>query len=258
MALWLMLLDACPGCSYDWLFLRALVTAGYVGWVLYAGLFALRALRSQNLFGQQALLGEEKPRRDVASPGPGGSRRAELAVTGVFGLLAVGLLGFLALEQAPGLYFLYAGFPLFFGWRVGLLCCRALAAAAAAKHPGSGGPGMKPPTRGPMRIFLLALLLVVGIELLVFSYFRRELLTVLVLAGAGWTLVSRWPAGPGRVPLPRSPMAPAAGDPSPASSSMAKASVRRWTYLSIGWLLLCGLCCMFLFLPVVREAQPHY
>lgn len=78
--------------TYDWLFLRALVTAGYIGWVAFA---FTTAVDSYMLGGKVD-----------ASRTPGSIV--------VFSAVLVGLYSFLFVQSSPLTYYLYAFFPVMF------------------------------------------------------------------------------------------------------------------------------------------------
>lgn len=78
--------------TYDWLFLRTLVTIGYLGWAAFA---------FTTIIDLHVLNGSTKPRRGFAS-------------WTFFGSVAVALFGVLIAQQSPWSYYAYAVFPLFF------------------------------------------------------------------------------------------------------------------------------------------------
>lgn len=78
--------------SYDWLFLRSLVTAGFLGWTLFVLV---------HVFDSYVL-----PRR--LSPHRG---QIETILTAV---VAIGLATVLFIQHCPLIYYAYAGFPVFF------------------------------------------------------------------------------------------------------------------------------------------------
>lgn len=78
--------------TYDWLFLRALVTLGYLGWIAFALTFVI------NLY---VLEGETETSRT-------------LSTTIAFSSAGVGLFAVLAVQKSPLTYYAYAIFPIFF------------------------------------------------------------------------------------------------------------------------------------------------
>jgi phosphatidylinositol glycan class N len=78
--------------TYDWLFLRTLITAGYVGWIVFAFTTAV---------DQHVLDGSVKSSRTTAS-------------IAAFGSIVVALYSFLYARSSPPQYYAYAFFPLMF------------------------------------------------------------------------------------------------------------------------------------------------
>lgn len=78
--------------TYDWLFLRMLVTMGYLGWITFAltTVVDLHVLQNRGFYS-----------RDPAT-------------SALFGIVLSGLLLTLRLRNAPYTYYLYAVFPVFF------------------------------------------------------------------------------------------------------------------------------------------------
>lgn len=75
--------------TYDWLFLRALVSAGYLGWIAFA---------ITTVIDMHVLHGETHTSRS-------------LATSATFGAFAVALFSLLLVRKAPITYYLYAIFP---------------------------------------------------------------------------------------------------------------------------------------------------
>ena len=78
--------------SYDWLFLRSLVTAGFLGWTLFVLV---------HVFDSYVLLRRLSPHRG----------QVETAVTAVVSIV---LALVLFIRHCPLIYYAYAGFPVFF------------------------------------------------------------------------------------------------------------------------------------------------
>lgn len=78
--------------TYDWLFLRALVTVGYLGWIAFAFTTAI---------DQHVLFGKVGASRSSAS-------------TMIFSSLLVGLCSYLYVRSSPWTYYAYASFPVMF------------------------------------------------------------------------------------------------------------------------------------------------
>ena len=75
--------------TYDWLFLRALVTSGYLGWIVFA---------MTTVIDMHVLHGKTHASRPVAT-------------TSFFGAVSVALFSLLLVRKAPYTYYLYAIFP---------------------------------------------------------------------------------------------------------------------------------------------------
>ncbi|KAK7542981.1 phosphoethanolamine transferase class N [Phyllosticta citricarpa] len=78
--------------TYDWLFLRALVTMGYLGWIAFA---------TTSVVDTYVLRGTAKTSRSLTS-------------TTVFSSAAVALFSVLVIQRAPWTYYAYAVFPVMF------------------------------------------------------------------------------------------------------------------------------------------------
>lgn len=142
--------------TYDWLFLRALVTAGYLGWSAFAFTFAI---------DQHVLDGELDASRSFAT------------IT-AFSSLLVGLCSYLFVRSSPWTYYAYAIFPVMF-WEEVFARRHAISQATAllskhlsTKHTASLG---------------LNLVAFIGIlEIMVQSYYHREMYTVCYLLAILW------------------------------------------------------------------------
>ncbi len=75
--------------TYDWLFLRALVTSGYLGWIVFA---------MTTVIDMHVLHGKTHASRTIAT-------------TSSFGAVSVALFSLLLVRKAPYTYYLYAIFP---------------------------------------------------------------------------------------------------------------------------------------------------
>lgn len=78
--------------TYDWLFLRALVTLGYLGWIAFA---------AANIVDMHVLQGSTKPSRTTLT-------------SGGCGAVAVALFSFMFFRNSPLTYYAYAVFPVYF------------------------------------------------------------------------------------------------------------------------------------------------
>ncbi|KAF9990478.1 Glycosyl phosphatidyl inositol anchor synthesis [Mortierella antarctica] len=109
--------------TYDWFFLRSVVSAGYLGWIAFSLNFILRTF----VGGNDARLGALGSSR-AQKPSIGASSQEQqminvLAVV-VFVIFAI----VLTMKQSPPLYYVYVVFPVFFWSRV-VLHRRELVAA---------------------------------------------------------------------------------------------------------------------------------
>ena len=174
--------------TYDWFFLRSIVTAGYVGWMVYSICFVLKTYtnwEATNTLVQNS--SREKARTSSAG--------LKLGFVSAFIVTAV----YFVLTLAPTFYYLYTGFALFF-WEQIIEERVFLTSFVVSTTRSVGIPA----------IVSRMLALFVGLELLVslpsiFSegeeeknicyschdqvagYFMRELLSVLLV------LISLWP-----------------------------------------------------------------
>lgn len=150
--------------KYDWVLLRSVISLGYVGWMLY--IFVAMAMA--------------KAKAMVSIPESSHPRAAKLVKTS-FLLLTVASFMYLWTKGAPIQYHLYFAFPLFFWYATAVKAC----------------------SRGPIRILsvlgadgnLLALVVyAVAMECLVFSFFHRSLLAVVIpgLAIGLLSLIKGW------------------------------------------------------------------
>jgi phosphatidylinositol glycan class N len=78
--------------TYDWLFLRALITVGYLGWIAFA---------ITTVMDLHVLRGGARSSRTASSPA-------------VFGALSASFFSFLWIRNAPVTFYAYTLFPLFF------------------------------------------------------------------------------------------------------------------------------------------------
>lgn len=143
--------------TYDWLFLRALITIGYLGWIMYA---------ITTVIDLHVLQGTVLPARNMT-------------VTAAFiGILVLLYASFL-ISESPLTYYAYAAFPVFFWERV--TTRRECLVRGAKVIVGS--------TR-PLSLVLGAAVYIGIIISLAIGYIHREVLTVLYLVGAFWPLAS--------------------------------------------------------------------
>ncbi|KAI7886618.1 PigN-domain-containing protein [Lichtheimia hyalospora FSU 10163] len=144
--------------TYDWLFLRGVITIGYVGWCVYCAEFLIR-----NHVLNQA---------NIKAP-----NKMTTWMINILSVLAFILLGaMLWIQKMPSIYYAYIAFPIFF-WNQAIhnkstltIGLRLAANAGIAKF-----------------IFTGAAVIAV-LEALVYSFFRREVLSVCFVLASVWPL----------------------------------------------------------------------
>lgn len=143
--------------TYDWLFLRMLVTMGYLGWITFAlcTVIDLHVLQNRGSFS-----------RDPAT-------------SALFGIVLSGLLLTLWLRNAPYTYYLYAVFPVFF-WKEILQRRSALISGVRLLLLGS------PDSDRGLSLSAKTLAFIGFLEALVLSYFHRSVYTASFIAAAFW------------------------------------------------------------------------
>ncbi|KAL8732040.1 MAG: hypothetical protein Q9166_002992 [cf. Caloplaca sp. 2 TL-2023] len=146
--------------TYDWLFLRMLVTIGYLGWIA----FALTTVIDLHVLQNKG----EHLRNTATSAG--------------FGAILSGLLLTLWLRSAPYTYYLYAMFPVVF-WEEVLQRRSALISGIRLLLAHS------PTSDRATNLFLKAFAFVGLLEALVLSYFHRSVYTLCFIAAAFWPLI---------------------------------------------------------------------
>lgn len=143
--------------TYDWLFLRALVTIGYLGWITYA---------LTTVLDLHVLHSKVKPERSVAA-------------AAVFAAVLVALYGSFVVSKSPVTYYAYAFFPAFFWEEV---YARRNSLREGRKelfgHIQSGG--------SLASLAFNSAVYVAVIESLAVGYIYREILTGLFVIGAFW------------------------------------------------------------------------
>ncbi|OJD22799.1 GPI ethanolamine phosphate transferase 1 [Blastomyces percursus] len=145
--------------TYDWLFLRTIVTAGYLGWIAYA---------LTTVVDLHVLHGSPVPSRTTFS-------------TTFFSSILVILYSIFWIQKSSWRYYAYGIFPVFF-WEEVVAKRNALAAGRRIllSHVRSLGDYIS---------FGLQILVYVGIlEALVQSYFHREIYTICFILAAIWPI----------------------------------------------------------------------
>ncbi|PLN76951.1 PigN-domain-containing protein [Aspergillus taichungensis] len=143
--------------TYDWLFLRTIVTLGYLGWIAYA---------LTTVIDLHVLHGASDSNRTVAS-------------TIFFSSILVALFSVFLYQQSSWRYYFYALFPVYF-WEEVFARRKALAAGRQIllSHVTS--------VRGYFSFAVQMVIFVGVLEALVQSYFQREIFTVCFILGAFW------------------------------------------------------------------------
>ncbi|KAH8690876.1 putative GPI-anchor [Talaromyces proteolyticus] len=147
--------------TYDWLFLRTIVSAGYLGWIAYA---------ITTVIDLHVLHGSSEPHRTWFS-------------TSVFVSILIGLFSTFLYQRSSWRYYAYGAFPVFF-WEEVFARRRALIAGREIllSHVRSIG--------GYITFALQSVLFLGVLEALVQSYFDREIYTVCFVIAAFWPLFS--------------------------------------------------------------------
>ncbi|KAF3281700.1 Glycosyl phosphatidyl inositol anchor synthesis, variant 3 [Orbilia oligospora] len=142
--------------TYDWLFLRTLVTLGYLGWILFALAFVI----------QQHFLDNAAMRR-WSSP----------ALVGFLSTLT-GLFAVIYVQQSPWTYYMYAFAPVFFWWQVWL-----------SRDALMVGIPLLAQRHGPHRyagLLMKSFGFLIVLEAIVYGYFHREIFTACFILGLTW------------------------------------------------------------------------
>lgn len=159
--------------TYDWLFLRSVVSAGYLGWIAFSLNFILRTF----VGGPDSRLGPlggprtRRPSTIVASAQE--TQAVNVLSLVVFAIFAV----ILTMKQSPALYYAYVAFPIFFWSRVTLDRKELLSAISKTTS-----------NYGWIKTIGSALGYIVALEILVYSYFNRGILSVCFMFLALWPL----------------------------------------------------------------------
>ncbi|KAF9914854.1 Glycosyl phosphatidyl inositol anchor synthesis, partial [Lobosporangium transversale] len=157
--------------TYDWLFLRSVVSAGYLGWIAFSLNFTFRTFVSNN----ESRLGP----LGSAKSGRQNSNNATVEETRLINALAVtvfiAFVVILVIKQSPALYYVYVAFPVFFWSRV-LLERRELTWAISKALQNYGW----------IKTLASVLGYILALEILVYSYFNRAILSICFLFLALW------------------------------------------------------------------------
>ncbi|KAK6337699.1 Glycosyl phosphatidyl inositol anchor synthesis, variant 2 [Orbilia brochopaga] len=142
--------------TYDWLFLRTVVTLGYLGWILFALTFVI----------QQHILQRKSS-----------NRRSHTAFVGFFSIL-VCVNGVLFVQKSPWTYYIYAFAPVFFWWQIWISKNDLIEGLPLLAQSSSGNKGWG--------LALQIIGLIAVLEAIVYGYFQRVTFTVCFLLGTIW------------------------------------------------------------------------
>ncbi|KAK7748994.1 Glycosyl phosphatidyl inositol anchor synthesis [Cytospora paraplurivora] len=143
--------------TYDWLFLRALITIGYIGWIVYA---------ATTVINLHVLQGAVEPSRDT---------KATAVFVAIYALLAASFIA----SQSPYTYYAYALFPVFF-WEEIYTRRESLIRGAKILFGNT-----RPSTLGLGGAAYISIIVSLAV-----GYIHREVLTVLYIVAAFWPLAS--------------------------------------------------------------------
>ncbi|KAI1481456.1 PigN-domain-containing protein [Daldinia eschscholtzii] len=147
--------------TYDWLFLRALITIGYLGWMAYA---------LTTVLDLHVLQGTTQPSRNLGG-------------TIVFSSVLVTLYASFIISHSPITYYAYAFFPVFFWEEVYARRDSLIKGRQALFGHIKTGPNV-------LSLMLNVVLYVGIIVSLAFGYIHREIFTVLYIVGSLYPLTS--------------------------------------------------------------------
>jgi len=145
--------------TYDWLFLRSIITLGYIGWCLFGLEFVIRTY----------VFADQTPKALTAT---------DALISNASMVVLLALFWLIFRQKMPAMYYAYAFFPVYF-WR-DILLRRETLIKAAQQGLGSSD--------GPLSIVLLVIGILAGLETLVYSYFHRETLSIAFIIAAAWPL----------------------------------------------------------------------
>nr|POE54427.1 gpi ethanolamine phosphate transferase 1 [Quercus suber] len=144
--------------TYNWFFLRTLVTVGYIGWVAFAFTTAIDVYM---------LDGKIEASRTTAS-------------IIAFSALFVGLYSFLYIQSSPVTYYAYAFFPVMFWEEVFV--------RRSALIEGQRRLSSQFSRKDSSKLVLTALVYMGILEIMVQSYYHRQIYTICYLLAAAWPI----------------------------------------------------------------------
>ncbi|KAF3921270.1 hypothetical protein ABW21_db0206587 [Orbilia brochopaga] len=142
--------------TYDWLFLRTVVTLGYLGWILFSLTFVI-----QQHFLQRS----------------SSDRWSYSAFVGFFSIL-VCINGILFIQKSPWTYYVYAFAPVFFWWQIWISRTDLIEGISQLTQASSGSQGWG--------LILQSIGVIAVLEAIVYGYFQRVTFTVCFLLGTTW------------------------------------------------------------------------
>ncbi|CEG64614.1 hypothetical protein RMATCC62417_01554 [Rhizopus microsporus] len=145
--------------TYDWLFLRTIITIGYVGWCIFCLEFVIRHFV---LFSNEEMSSYLK-------------YRIVIDFMSIITMAAVSAM--IYLQKMPKMYYLYVFFPIFF-WNQVLRYYRSLIGALRLCL-----------RSGITKLLMIAIGSLLFLEALVGSYFHREVLSAIFIGLSAWPCV---------------------------------------------------------------------
>ncbi|KAI9267946.1 Phosphatidylinositolglycan class N-domain-containing protein [Phascolomyces articulosus] len=146
--------------TYDWLFLRGIITAGYVGWCMYCLVFVIKYYMLA------------RPTEKLLSKS--GAWFMDILSISVF----ITLGSMIWIQNMPLMYYAYSLFPVYF-WNQVL------------RHRNTLMAGLQLATESGWGVFLLGIAtFILTMEALVYSFFKREVLSVCFIFLAIWPVVA--------------------------------------------------------------------
>ncbi|KAG0205882.1 Glycosyl phosphatidyl inositol anchor synthesis [Mortierella sp. GBA30] len=156
--------------TYDWLFLRSVVSAGYLGWIAFSLNFILRTFVSGKE-SRLGALGSARVQKTAIVVSSHERQMINILAALIFAIFAI----ILTLKQSPALYYAYVAFPVFFWSRVVLDRKELVATISKTTR-----------AYGSLKTFGSVVGYIMALEILVYSYFNRAILSVCFMFLALW------------------------------------------------------------------------
>ncbi|KAF9582958.1 Glycosyl phosphatidyl inositol anchor synthesis [Lunasporangiospora selenospora] len=158
--------------TYDWLFLRSVVSAGYLGWIAFSLNFIMRTFVFDKNDARFGAFGSTRVLKSNKTPVSSSEKRTVTMLgAATFVFFAV----ILAIKQSPVLYYAYVAFPVLF-WSCVILDRRELIATISKTTQNYGW----------LKVLGSVIGYIIALEVLVYSYFNRAILSVCFLGLALW------------------------------------------------------------------------